>query len=78
MPLLREKLFRPDPIPPSLETRQAAGCLCFGKIAVPSFVIFHACLSDEQFAIRELPYHIREVVMGFSFKGIAHAMRNEM
>jgi hypothetical protein len=75
VPLLREKLFRPNPVFPELQTCQATSCLCFGKIAISSLVIFHASLSDEQFPIRELPYHIREVVMGFSFKGIANGKR---
>lgn len=47
MPLLREQLFRSNPVPPSLEARQATGCLCFGKIAdIVNLFIEAMCIAE--------------------------------
>ena len=45
--------------------------LGFGKVTIPSFVILHACLSDERLPGGERAHRIGQVVMGLVLKRVA-------
>ncbi len=55
-----------------LETCKPACGLRFGEVAIPPFVILHACLSDERFSVRERTHGIGQIVMGFVLKRVAN------
>jgi hypothetical protein len=55
-----------------LKTRETASGLSFGKIAILSFLVLHTSFSDKGGPILKLPHHIRQVVMGFTLKGVAN------
>ncbi len=66
-----ECLFRGNPVGPLLKACKTASCLSFGKVAILSFVVLHACFSDKDSPILELAHDIRQIVMGFVLKGVA-------
>ncbi|WP_165423394.1 hypothetical protein [Ktedonosporobacter rubrisoli] len=49
MTKFRQGLFRPNPEEPLPKAGQPSWGLRFGEVAIPSFVILHACLGNEQF-----------------------------
>ncbi|WP_201389330.1 hypothetical protein [Ktedonobacter sp. SOSP1-85] len=55
-----------------METRELSCGLCFGKVAITSFVVLHPCLGDEHLPIGQRSHHIGQVVMGVAFKGVAN------
>src|SRR5689334_12882617 len=48
-----ECALRPNPEHPLLEAREPSCGLRFDKIAISPFVIFHTCLGDERFPVRQ-------------------------
>ena len=47
----------PNPEGVLLEAREPSCGLCFGKVAITSFVVLHSCLGDEHLPIRRT-HHI--------------------
>src|SRR5216683_1213992 len=67
--------FRANPENASLYACELACGFRFGKVPIPSFVIFHASLSDERLTAHKRSHHIGEIVMGFILKRVTNGER---
>ena len=54
-----------------LEACEPSCGLRAGLVAISPFVIFHTCLGDERFSVRQSPYQVGQIVVGFALEHIA-------
>src|SRR6266498_2523823 len=64
--------FGPNPEDALLEAGKPSCCLCFGEVAIPTFVILHPRLGDERFSGCQHPHHIGQILVGFAIKRVAN------
>jgi hypothetical protein len=55
-----------------LEARKPACGFRFSEVTIPSFVILHARLGDEQCPVGQRPHHIGQIVMGLVLEHVAN------
>jgi hypothetical protein len=68
----RERLLSANPENALLNVCEPSCSLCFGKVTITAFVIFHPRLSDEWLPRCESPYNIGKVIVKVALKRVAN------